>query len=228
MDLSLTYKKQFAAYLQTCSKPRKKILEVLQWFAQTCPAVFPSQETLAEKCNCSRMTVSRAVKDFVKRGFLHKENRCYRSNLYHFNSHLIWANVKEICLMLKIQAMEIRERSRKITINLSQQIRDLNKKVKKAVTRGVTRGVTLINKVREGVRRSHASPPPLPINNKELETQFKELNVPFHWKLKSWSIKFNFLQVFGFEKVSKAIQEMKKDNIVGDYLSVLSLKCNAI
>lgn len=216
--------KAYVTYITNCSFQRKKIFELLQWYGQNCISIFPSQQTIANQCKCSRKTVSEAIRELLKFGFIQKIRRPYRSNLYRIHHQLLWQNVKHLSALFKIEISERKERLRKMTINACKRAKQIGKKIFDKVTRGVTRGVTVIYKNKD-VERSKASP--CSVDHSKLDMEYERLKVPSHWNLKKMGIKLNFLDVFGFEIVSKAINEMKTDKINGDYLTVLSEKCKS-
>lgn len=76
--------------IQNLTRKQYLLLGIVLRFYKSYTSVYPSQETLAKKASCSRMTVHRAFKKFEELGFftivsgLSEFNRTYRSSNQYF------------------------------------------------------------------------------------------------------------------------------------------------
>lgn len=73
----------------------RRIWKLLQWYHQHHKHVFPSHQTIADKVECSRRTVVRAIKRFVTLGWLAVRKMAYQSCCYYMQQTLIWLNLKD-------------------------------------------------------------------------------------------------------------------------------------
>ncbi len=76
-------------YWHLLSKTFQKIFLYLQWFNKTYIHTFPTLDTIAAACECSRRTVSRSLQFFVEQEWLSVQKRPYQSNLYYIHPQLL-------------------------------------------------------------------------------------------------------------------------------------------
>jgi hypothetical protein len=84
----MNLRENFLNTFQLLSPKQQKIWRYLQYCSNTIRQVFPSQQTIANKCGCHRSTVNVTIGKFFQWGWLVKKKRCYRSNVYFVNDEL--------------------------------------------------------------------------------------------------------------------------------------------
>lgn len=79
----------FLDTFQLLTPSQKRIWRYLQAMAKHCRHVFPSQETIAKKCGCTRRTVCAAIKKFSELGWISAFRRGFQSCVYWVKKALL-------------------------------------------------------------------------------------------------------------------------------------------
>lgn len=107
---------EFAQFYFSLSKTQKEIWRYLHWFCSTYERVQPSHEHIAEKIGCARRTVIRAIKHFVKEGWLGAAKAFWKTCTYFIADWL-----KEVDLS-KLSWKSLPQKEPDFTGNVTQNV----------------------------------------------------------------------------------------------------------